>query len=357
MNKKKLGYMLVICIFMLCSCGKEDENNNIDFANPNIKSNELEDKKIHLDDYLSISYTSYNDNSDPENGMTTHIILYDISNDKLIELNSVGYTSQYPLSIYSKHDNKIYYSSKNLNTGKGDELFSLDLDTGETRQLTNDLFAINYILPRKDDILLVAVKKKTRALRLIKYDKDSGNITYNNLEDDDTDVWSIGLNVENENEFFIAKYSSEQQYSNIQKQATGENSKFIYPDNTIVKYTNAFEAHKDILFIEKEKAKSISANNKYLVIYHTSGVTFEERTITKIDLETDESTIINIPNVSSYSEVCIDKESNGIYFLGSMKNSNSRGIYYYNFSTDEVKEIFLEESGIGSINNVTLVGE
>lgn len=39
----------------------------------------------------------------------------------------------------------------------------------------------------------VAAKKVTRALRLVEYDKKTGTIFYNDLEDDDTDVWSICL--------------------------------------------------------------------------------------------------------------------------------------------------------------------
>ncbi|HHX62446.1 MAG TPA: hypothetical protein GX707_17310 [Epulopiscium sp.] len=323
----------------------------------NVNSNIISKYQEEPKDYLSISYTTYNDNQGPQSGMTTNIMIYDIEKDNLEKLNSVAYTSQYPLGVYSKSDNKIYFSSKNEKTGNGDELFSMDLETNEKKQLTDDLFAINHIIPRRDNILVVAVKKGTRALRLVEYDKKTGTILYNNLEDDDTDVWSICLNIENENEFYTSTYSQAQGYENAEKQSKKELDRYYYPDNTLTRYKNDFSSKEKIFFFEREKILSISATDKYLLIYRDGDSSnYNSMEINRISLDTDEFEEVKIPDAKNISEVQLDRSNNGIYYLGSDENYENRGIYYYDLVTGKKKTIFIEEYGVGHINNFMLIG-
>ncbi len=334
----------MISIFLLSAC-------------TNMKNNTTSNNHEEPKDYLSISYTTYNDNKGPQSGMTTNIMVYDIENDNLEKINSVAYTSQYPLGVYSKNDNKIYYSAKNEKTGDGDELFLIDLETNEKKQLTDGLFAINYILPRRDNILLVAVKNGTRALRLVEYNKKTGTIFYNDLEDDDTDVWSICLNIENENEFYTSTYSQAQGYENAEKQSKKEVDRYYYPDNTITRYKNDFSAKEEMFFFEKEKILSISATDKYLLIYRDGDSSNNNSMrINRINLDTEEFEEIKIPDSKNISEVQLDRSNNGIYYLGSDENYENRGIYYYDLVTGKKKTIFVEEYGIGHINNFMLIG-
>ncbi len=348
MNKgdkmKKILYFIITSIILLTGCR-------------NIDSNIISKDQKNLTEYLSISYTTYNDNQGPQSGMTTNIMIYDIEKDNLEKLNSVEYTSQYPLAVYSKSDNKIYFSSKNEKAGDGDELFSIDLKTNEKKQLTDDLFAINHILPRKDNILVVGVKKGTRALRLIEYNKKTGKVIYNNLEDDDTDVWSICLNIENENEFYTSTYSQEQGYKNAEKHFKKELDRYYYPDNTLTRYKNDFSLKEKIFVFEKEKILSMSATDKYLLINRDGDSSnYNSMEVSRINLDTGEFEEIKIPGVKNISDLQLDRNNTGIYYLGSDENYENIGIYYFDVVTGKKKTIFVEEAGIGHINNFILMG-
>lgn len=305
--------------------------------------------------YLSISYTIYNDKKGPEGGMTTNIIIYDIKNKKLEKLDGVEYTSQYPLGVYSKVDNKIYYSAENKKT-KGDELFSFDLKTGKVEQLTDDLFAINEIIPRKNDIILVAVKRNTSALRLINYNKLTKEMNYENLEDDDTDTWSIGINFNDNNEFYTSTYSQSQRYKNAEMEWTREADKFYYPDSTVYKYSGDLKNKEKIMFFEKEKVEAISATDKYLLLSISKELADplkDKAVIVDLDTKKQEEIVIKDYHIGI---TALAPDNKTIFFIGyPIDKDKKRGIYQYDMQSKQVKEIFIQEDGIGFINNFRLL--
>ncbi len=63
-------------------------------------------------EYLSISYTTYNDENGPENGMQIAFIKYDIEQKKFTKIIDTSYSSQYPLGIISMKDKKVYYTAE-----------------------------------------------------------------------------------------------------------------------------------------------------------------------------------------------------------------------------------------------------
>lgn len=83
--------------------------------------------------YLSMTYTEYVNGKNADQGMVMRVMTYDLSSKKVTKLADVPYTSQYPLSVVSLPDHKIYYSA---GVGdKGDQLFSYDLNTKKTNSL------------------------------------------------------------------------------------------------------------------------------------------------------------------------------------------------------------------------------
>lgn len=70
---------------------------------------------------------------------------YDLSSKKLTKLADVPYTSQYPLSVVSLPDHKIYYSA---DVGdKGDQLFAYDLNTKKENVHLKPFSTINQRMP------------------------------------------------------------------------------------------------------------------------------------------------------------------------------------------------------------------
>lgn len=65
--------------------------------------------------YLSITVTSYNDGVTPESGMVTTVYSLGLENKWSFERSA-----QYPLAVYSKYDNSVYYTQRvddDANTG------------------------------------------------------------------------------------------------------------------------------------------------------------------------------------------------------------------------------------------------
>lgn len=305
--------------------------------------------------YLSISYTTYDNKKGPEGGMTTKIIIYDTKKEKLEELDGVEYTSQYPLGVYSRKDNKIYYSAENERT-KGDDLFSLDLKTKKIEQLTDDLFAINEIIPREDDIILVAVKRKTRALRMVSYNKSTKEVSYENLQDDDTATWALGVNINDDKEFYTSAFSEAQRYKNAEMQSSGEADRYYYADSTVYKYDGGFDNKVKVRSFDKQKVDFISATNKYIILTIETFLTdHQDDKIIMIDLDTQRQEEIKVENYSM-RQTALMPDNKTIFFIGYPKDKdNARGIYQYNLDTKEVKEIFVQEAGVGHINNFRLL--
>lgn len=125
--------------------------------------------------YLSIAVTHYNDQMSPENGMTT-TILEKTSEGDLEEAGSVPYTSQYPLAVYDASEKIIYYSAVD-ETGKYDQLWKYNRDTRLAEKLTDSLFAINYIIPRQDDIFMIATERGERRNKPYLYNKATGELS------------------------------------------------------------------------------------------------------------------------------------------------------------------------------------
>lgn len=74
-----------------------------------------------------MTYTEYVNGKNTDKGMVMRVMTYDLSSKKMTKLADVPYTSQYPLSLVSLPDHKIYYSADV--DDKGDQLFSYDLNS------------------------------------------------------------------------------------------------------------------------------------------------------------------------------------------------------------------------------------
>lgn len=133
-----------------------------------------------------ISYTVTAENDDKSLEMIT--FAYDLDDDSNIGVSKMEYNAQYPLTAYDKKNNKVYYSSR---IDDADNLFELDLKTGGTKQLTDSLFAINYIIPVDNELYLVAVENGVRAMGLFKL---VNNKLERILDDVDAFVWKVNYN-------------------------------------------------------------------------------------------------------------------------------------------------------------------
>ena len=127
-------YILLFCLIIVSGC----QNKNID-------------KITEAESY----YISFTVNKNENNSLKMYINTYDMENGQIECKNKIPYTAQYPLGVYDKKNNQVYYSSKVHD--KYDELFVKDLNTNKKKQLTNSFFAINYIFPINNKLYIRCV--------------------------------------------------------------------------------------------------------------------------------------------------------------------------------------------------------
>jgi len=87
--------------------------------------------------------------------LKTKVFEFNIDDEVVNLEGQFAYNAQYPLGVYSRENNKMYYSAKAEN-GHGDQLWEYDVETEKRTQLTDGVYAINYIVPVDDSIYLVA---------------------------------------------------------------------------------------------------------------------------------------------------------------------------------------------------------
>lgn len=70
------------------------------------------------------------------------------------------------MTVYYRKKNLIYYSAKSSNiiNENSDQLFSYNIKTNEHFQLTDDLYAINYIIPTSREVFMIAAPLGSRTV-------------------------------------------------------------------------------------------------------------------------------------------------------------------------------------------------
>lgn len=112
-------------------------------------------KKTVKDMYISFTVTQ---STEEKNQFEMNTYCINLTDNKKEKVSVIPYTSQYPLTLYRKEENKVYYTAI-AKDGKGDEVYVYDCSTGKKRKLTKNLFAVNYLFPIKDGIFIGAAGK------------------------------------------------------------------------------------------------------------------------------------------------------------------------------------------------------
>jgi hypothetical protein len=342
--KYKILYFYIACciIFVFSSCGSISTL-----------------LKQPLKGYLSISVTEYNNGINTDNGMTTHYYCYDLTTSKTTMIKDIPYTSQYPLGVYDRADNTLYYSAQVIDkkSGKGDQLFSCNLKTGKIKQLSNDIFAINYIIPTKDKIITVAAPKGMRQNKVAYYDRKSGKFIYANKKDDfNTELMSY-------NPFtgkLLATNYYMKQMDDAMYKSNVDQTKITMPNYYIYDYTDIDKPK--LLFTTKNMMINRIASSNQGDILYTQADDFPELypkyyTYFYNPKTSKAKPVENIASQLQLSNFLFyNDDKNQTLFIGVSPSDDTkypRGIYSYDLKTKELKLLFTSKTGF--INNFTML--
>ena len=238
MKKIKVAFILILSLVFLISC-KPNEPAVINESAP-IKNK-----------YITFTLTV-----DSNSELTSEIYQFNLNDEKVIKIAEIPYTSQYPLTVYDKKHNVIYYTAKD-SSGKSDQVFSYNVETKEIYQITDSFYAINYIIPFDSKIFIAGASKNRRNVVVSPYIYD---LKKNKLRDigwdNDLNISFVNYNP-NSNEFIASGYSISKNLENIENQQN--NIPYIEPTNYLFSIN---EDQHSLLYETQESIKSVVINNE-----------------------------------------------------------------------------------------------
>lgn len=337
MISKKNSIQLMIILIILVGCTA-------------IGNKESDIISNSFNDYITITCTGYNNGKNNEDGMTTQIWCFDPASGMSEQIYDFNTSAQYSLGYYDKKNEDVYYVKRVFKGDNyGDELFQLNLETGQEIQLTEGIFAINHIIPLEDRIFIVACKKGERADKLSYIDKKTNKLVWWE-EDKDYCVRSIAINKSNKS-IYISAYSMAERDESVRKQKDGD---FEMPMHTIYEIEYELNNWKKI-FSEKWDIRSLmTSNNKITALCEEEYNNFNDDTImVNVNLETKEITMDTWigPRVSNNNP---DYSSDGQFIYGISIVEGKRGLVKYNIKTKRMK-MCLETHKSSFINNIFVV--
>lgn len=296
--------------------------------------------------YLSVLVTSYDTNET----MIMSVNCLDVANKSVESVAEINYTSQYPLSVYDKKHNVVYYSARveDDNT-KGDQLFLYDIQNKSTTQLTTDIYAINYIYPVDDAVYLIVVMNGTHHITLAKYMVDTKEL----LVYDTEGKWNFELmtyDVFNGRIFATACLTEER--NKALDEANEAGVKYIAPDYTLFEFTDDFYNPVKIMQTDRKLIRRMASrpDGKMFITLADSIPVWDPDYFSYIlDVDTKELTpTFNIDKVMFVTEFLYYMEDNtNVYFIGVDKDGDDpvRGLYRFNLDTREMELILSADTG------------
>lgn len=173
--------LLVVCILLIYNSTKADTENSKNYISFSVKSESKDDDAMKI-----LTYE------------------YSLENEKAQLMATLPFNSQYSLSVYDKENKCVYYSYRDET--QCDQLYRYDIENQKSTKLTEDLFAINYIIPVDDSVYLGTVYKDRREVTLLKY--ENGKLS-SLLDDDDLFVQNMSYNPDTQKIVFNTYSNSE----------------------------------------------------------------------------------------------------------------------------------------------------
>ncbi|MDR2162816.1 MAG: hypothetical protein LBO70_02575, partial [Clostridiales Family XIII bacterium] len=168
---------------------------------------------------LYISFCTTNEVKRQPETFESHVYTYGLQSGEVSEMGVVPYNSGYPLAVYSAKDKQIYYSyrenEKNWRNSPP-QLYSYDPATKKATQLTDNLAGMNYIVPQKDKVILVASSIEEENLLPYVYERGKGASLVSGWNKD-LGIRKLYINPNNE-EAICSAYSSNERNNRFEYQ-------------------------------------------------------------------------------------------------------------------------------------------
>lgn len=286
---------------------------------------------------------------------------YDIASqkNKIVQKKRI---EEYTSFSISKLHNKIYFADKAQDNTM--QLFEKDLDSGETRQLTNELSSVDYVqIDKKQSIIFMRVllKNEYRNFHIATYKIDSGELKVWDEAEKDKSILVFDYNPHN-NKLVLVSYSRMEDIQQLEK-ANNNNSQLLPPKYGFDIYNIDGSQKKHVTVIEKFISGVSLANDENNILFsYDEGLENPISHVMEIDVDTKKTKTV-LTGTNEYKKirtVKYDEKREGFFFLYNLysnKNYNTlevpRGsvLAYYDLKRKKTRDIWRSE---GIIVNYSL---
>ena len=314
------------------------------------------------DEYISvtINHETFYDviNDYTEYGVS--IYEYDLQSAKMSEIFNFPQNSMYALGCYDKKSNSVFYTKeKNNDTYKrrrtGDQIYMYKLDTGADIRLTEDLLAVNYVIPVDNFVFFVGARlNNVDSLALGKINLTDGTIEYWN-ESDTLSVETISID-RIKKRIYVAVYDSLERDIAIDLFNSGASPHPVAFKHSICSYNYDLDDKRDVLSKDDMRIYTVYARDGRL-LYGA-----HDETVLQSEAY-DMSEVIDINNKDvlfqsnehfSWMGGGFSHDLKGVYYV--VRDDDFAGIVYFDFETRERKTIIeIDLVDFGYFANMQLV--
>ncbi|MDD2482025.1 MAG: hypothetical protein PHC44_06150 [Lutispora sp.] len=319
--------IVLVCIVVLTIIGRDSPINN----------------------YISITTSQ----EDIDTGkISTKIIVYDIITKTTEEVFQFEYSAQYPLGFYDAKSKSVYFTKRiSIGENLGDNIFVFDTKFSQEKQLTNDLFAVNYIISDGAKVFFVGRPNGSQVLKLGVIDSKTNSISY--WGDEDTNVEAIAID-RKQKKVIVSTYSETERVYNVTHQdgPVGQDN-FKMPIHTVYEIDYSFE-NTSKLFEESLWIRTVMIHDSdiYALCDRNYNNSSEPSTLYRYNRI---KKVIEISEWNTYRLQVGDAgySSDGQHIFSISFIDNQRGVYDFDLITGEVYPIMIQTSGF--INNIQVV--
>lgn len=346
-RKKAFTCLIMLCLIgvsCISACGKDQRNTLENSQNTQVQSNQKSDEtKTHS--YISITYGRNN----PDNFTTREMVIYtyDIDEGKLEERCVIPYDSQYACSVYSKKNNKVYYSARveENDPSSNDGIWEYDVSTGKSKLLESENWSYNSIRLMRDDRLMVMALTMDHPILPAYFDLNTKKFTYmNEVNGEEIGLYSCGpvdAEYNSATDEIVCAYRNEKE-SYSEEYLSGEKkiptyiaiaSRDMVKDSNRI-YSMDFDTHDQVSGVTQ-----LSKNECLVEVFHNGGTEekMEYRLYdVKFNGDKSEAKRIDYPYPDASDLKTIDG-GKSYYLLGS--NGGENGLYHYDVDSGKLTEI------------------
>lgn len=258
------------------------------------------------------------------------VFQYDFTDHTISSVYQFPVSAMYALGVYDKGTNSVFYVKEANNNSSvrkrtGDEIFVRDLSTGAETQLTNDLLAVNHLIPVDNILFFIAARQSNPySLVLGRIDLTSGEIQY---WDEPETISTRLISVDRQQKrVYVALYNV------LEEDQTMIEGEGRTPTHTICSYDYDLKNKEVVLEKEAMAVKALDASDNFLFYTAVSSSLSTAPGITttqKIDLRTGD--ILFETEDYFPGGTCLSKDQKGLYVLTSV--NDLEGIYYFDLET------------------------